>query len=120
MDGSGSGFSYSMVKSGPDVNPDEVEVAHVSAIEVMILWESNVLHVSHLTPPRAFYVGEDFSDKSTCDYFIPAETLGTTRAPVVTGGAGGVSVVIPPGAVGWVEVPGQPRITLLDLIQRQQ
>ena len=72
-----------MVKSGPDVNPDEVEVAHLSAIEVMIMWDSNVLHVSHLTPPRSFYVGEELGDKVACDYFIPSETLGTTRAPIV-------------------------------------
>ena len=48
LDGSSANYGYSMVKSGPDVNPDEVEVAHVSSIEVMILWDSNVLHVSHL------------------------------------------------------------------------
>ena len=52
-------YTYSMVKSGPDVSPDEVEVAHLASIEVMIMWDSNVLHVSHLTPPRSFYVGEE-------------------------------------------------------------
>ena len=52
-------YTYSMIKSGPDVNPDEVEVAHASAIEVMVLWDTNVLHVPHLTPPRSFYVGEE-------------------------------------------------------------
>ena len=76
-------YTYSLVKSGPDVHPDEVEVAHVAAVEVMILWDTNVLHVSHLTPPRSFYVGEEQGKNFACDYFIPTEKLGTTRAPVV-------------------------------------
>ena len=54
-----------------------------SAVEVMILWDTNVLHVSHLTPPRSFYVGEEQGKNVTCDFFIPTETLGTTRAPIV-------------------------------------
>src|SRR5258708_4314537 len=116
MDGSGSGFSYSMVKSGPDGTPDEVEGAHVSAIEVMILWGSTVLHVSHLTPPRSFYVGEEFSDKSGCDYFIPSETLGTTRAPIVVSRGIGASLVILPRSRGYVDIQGQGKVSLVDLI----
>jgi len=116
MDGGGTGFTYSMVKSGPDVSPDEVEVAHLSAIEVMVLWESNVLHVSHLTPPRSFYVGEELGDKATCDYFIPSETLGTTRAPVVVSRGLGASLVILPRSRGYVDIPGQGKVSLADLI----
>jgi hypothetical protein len=52
-------YTYQMIKSGPDVSPDEVEVAHLQSVEVMVLWGTNVLHVSHLTPPRNFYVGEE-------------------------------------------------------------
>src|SRR5262245_15288076 len=52
-------YTYTMVKSGPDVSPDEVEVPHLASVEVMVLWGTNVLHVSHLTPPRNFYVGEE-------------------------------------------------------------
>ena len=100
LDGVAPGFAYSMVKSGPDVSPDEVEVAHVSAIEVMILWDSNVLHVSHLTPPRSFYVGEESGDKMGCDYFIPSETLGTTRAPIVVSRGVGAALVILPRSRG--------------------
>jgi hypothetical protein len=115
MDG-GGGFTYSMVKSGPDVSPDEVET-HLSSVEVMVLWDSNVLHVSHLTPPRSFYVGEEFGDKIKCDYFIPSETLGTTRAPVVVSrGMGSAAVVILPRSRGYVDLPGQGRVTFQDLI----
>jgi len=116
LEGVAPGFAYSMVKSGPDVNPDEVEVAHVSAVEVMILWDSNVLHVSHLTPPRSFYVGEEFSEKSGCDYFIPSETLGTTRAPIVVSRGVGAALVILPRSRGYVDVPGQGKISLADLV----
>jgi len=52
-------YTYTLIKSGPDVNPDEVELGHVTSVEVMILWDTTVLHVQHLTPPRSFYVGEE-------------------------------------------------------------
>ena len=115
MDGSAEPFTYSMVKAGPDVSPDEVE-SHLSAIEVMIMWDSNVLHVSHLTPPRSFYVGEELGDKAKCDYFIPSETLGTTRAPLVVSRGLGASLVILPRTRGYVDIPGQGKVSLADLI----
>jgi hypothetical protein len=116
MEGMPGGFMYSMVKSGPDVSPDEVEVAHLSAVEVMILWDANVLHVSHMTPPRSFYVGEEFSDKAGCDYFIPSETLGTTRAPIVVSRGVGAALVILPRSRGYVDLQGQGKISLADLV----
>jgi hypothetical protein len=116
MDGGAGGFGYSMVKSGPDVSPDEVEVAHLSSIEVMVLWDANVLHVSHLTPPRSFYVGEELGDKAKCDYFIPSETLGTTRAPVVVSRGVGASLVILPRSRGYVDLPGHGKVSLADLV----
>jgi hypothetical protein len=115
LDG-GTGFTYSMVKSGPDVLPDEVEIAHASAIEVMILWDSNVLHISHLAPPRSFFVGEESGDKMGCDYFIPSETLGTTRAPIVTSRGLGAALTILPRSRGYVDIPGQGKVSLADLI----
>jgi hypothetical protein len=105
-------YTYTLVKSGPDVSPDEVEVPHLQAVEVMVLWGTNVLHVSHLTPPRNFYVGEDAGKNFGCDFFIPSEKLGTTRLPVVLGDRASVTLVIPPNARGFVEIPGQPRMTL--------
>jgi hypothetical protein len=113
-------YTYTLVKSGPDVSPDEVELAHVPAVEVMILWGTNVLHVSHLTPPRNFYVGEEEGKNFACDFFIPAEKIGTTRMPVVVGDRMSVAVVIPPGAKGFIEMPGQPRLTVDEARQRAQ
>src|SRR3954469_11975483 len=113
-------YTYTMIKSGPDVSTDEVEIAHLQSVEVMILWGANVLHVSHLTPPRNFYVGEEQGKNFACDFFIPSEKLGTTRLPVVIGDRASVAVVIPPGARGSVELPGMPRMSMDEARQRAQ
>ncbi len=105
-------YTYSLVKSGPDVSPDEVELPHVASVEVMVLWGENVLHVNHLTPPRNYYVGEEQGKQFSVDFFIPSEKLGTTRMPVVIGDASSAAVVIPQGSVGTVEITGQPVMSL--------
>jgi hypothetical protein len=113
-------YTYQMIPSGPAVSADEVELTHVQAVEVMVLWGTNVLHVSHLTPPRNFYVGEEQGKNFACDFFIPSEKLGTTRLPVVTGDRASVSLVIPPMARGHVDLPGQGRLTLDEIRARAQ
>jgi len=113
-------YTYTMIKSGPDVSSDEVEIPHLQSVEVMVLWGANVLHVSHLTPPRNFYVGEEQGKNFACDFFIPSEKLGTTRLPVVVGDRASVAVVIPPGATGTVELPGMPRMSMDEARQRAQ
>src|SRR5688500_3393925 len=113
-------YTYTMVKSGPDVSPDEVEIPHLAAVEVMVMWGTNVLHVSHLTPPRNFYVGEEQGKNFACDFFIPSERLGTTRLPVVVGDRASIALVIPPNARGSVEIPGQPKMSLDEARARAQ
>jgi hypothetical protein len=110
-------YTYTLIKSGPDVNPDEVELGHVTAVEVMVLWDTTVLHVQHLSPPRSFYVGEEEGKNFACDYFIPSEKLGTTRAPIVLADHGSINFVILPRAKGTVEIPGQPKMTLEDAVR---
>ncbi len=105
-------YTYTLVKSGPDVSADEVEIPHLQAVEVMVLWGTNVLHVSHLTPPRSFYVGEEQGKNFTTDFFIPSEKLGTSRAPVVLADGSGISLVLPSGAKGSLEIAGQGKMTL--------
>ena len=107
-------YTYSMVKSGPDVHPDEVEQQHVAAIEVLVKWDQNTLHVSHMSPPRNFYVGEE---SVGCDYFVPSEVLGTTRAPVVVARGVSAALIMLPRSSGMVEIPGQGTFTFHDLIQ---
>jgi hypothetical protein len=110
-------YTYALVRSGPDVSPDEVEVAHVASIEVMTVWDSNVLRVDHLTPPRSYFVGEEIGDsKTTCDFFVPSEMLGTTRAPIVVANGVSASLVILPRSTGTVDIPGRGKVTLQELI----
>ncbi|MGC4094782.1 MAG: AgmX/PglI C-terminal domain-containing protein [Polyangiaceae bacterium] len=96
-------FEFVPLKSGPDVDPDEVELAHVAALEVMVLWGRNVLHVSHLTPPRDFFVGEVRDASAGCDVFVPSEKLGESRLSLVRVEHGAVSVVKPAGARGFID-----------------
>ncbi len=111
-------YTYQIVKSGPEVSPDEVEVSHLSTVEVMIMWDTNVLHVEHLTPPRSYYVGEEAGTKeASCDFFVPSETLGTTRAPIVVARGGSAALIVLPRTTGTVDIPGQGKITLHDLVQ---
>ncbi len=111
-------YTYQLVRSGPEVNPDEVELAHVPAVEVMILWGTTVLHVDHLTPPRSYYVGEEEANNLSCDYFVPAEKLGAARAPIVLADRGGaVNVVLLPRSKGTIEIPGQTKLTIEEAIK---
>lgn len=110
-------YTYALLKNAPEVAAEEVEDARVSSVEVMILWDTTALHVQHLTPPRSFYVGEEHEKGSPCDYFIPSEKLGATRAPIVlTDRAGVVSIVLLPGATGTIEIPGQAKKTVQEVI----
>jgi hypothetical protein len=109
-------YTYTLLKSTPEVPADEVEDARAASVEVMILWDTAVLHVQHLTPPRSFYVGEEQGKTSPCDFFVPSEKLGTTRAPIVLADRGSVSVVLPQGAAGTIEIAGQPKMTVAEAI----
>ncbi|MBX3212888.1 MAG: FHA domain-containing protein [Labilithrix sp.] len=104
-------YTFSIVKSGPDVHPDEVET-HAAAIEVIVKWDQNTLHVAHNSPPKSFFVGEE----PGADYFVPSEVLGTTRAPVVVARGVSAALVILPRSSGTVEIPGQGTFTFHDLV----
>jgi hypothetical protein len=108
---------YALIKSGPDVDPDEVELGHVAAVEIMVLWGTTALHVQHSSPPRSFYVGEEQGKNVACDYFMPAEKLGTRRAPIVLAEQGAINFVILPRAKGTIEMPGLPVMTLDDAVR---
>lgn len=101
-------IQYGIVASGPPVSPDEVETGE-QAVEVVIMWgDKSVLHVEHLKPPRAFYLGEYAGKKGPqVDYLVGSEVLGSDRMPVVVESGGGVAAVVPPGATGDVTVQGQ-------------
>ena len=104
-------YTFSLVKSGPDVHSDEVET-HAAAIDVIVKWDQNTLHVAHNSPPKSFFVGEE----PGADYFVPSEVLGTTRAPVVVARGVSATLVMLPRSTGTVEIPGQGTFTFQDLI----
>jgi hypothetical protein len=108
-------YGFALLKSGPEVSPEEVELLHVQAVEVVVMWGDNVLSVSHLTPPRNFYVGEEQDKHLSCDFFVPSERLGATRLPLVLVDHSQVSVLIPAGARGYLELPGGPRRALSEV-----
>src|SRR6185503_11774742 len=99
-------YTYSLLKSGPDVSPEETELAGTDCLEVMVSWGANVLHVAHLNPPRSFYVGERTSDQAPTDFFVPAEVLGEDRRPVVIVRGAELGLVVPQGARGYLERAG--------------
>lgn len=45
----------------------------------------SVLHVAHLSPPRAFHVGEEQGKHIGCDFLLPSEKLGASARPARPG-----------------------------------
>jgi hypothetical protein len=110
---------YRLLRSGPPLDPREVE-SDDPMLEVVILWgESSVLHAAHLSPPRAFYLGEERNEKGRqlTDFLLGAETLGTGRLPVVTEAGSGQAVVFPRDSSGEITRDGQS-IGLQELLAR--
>jgi hypothetical protein len=100
-------YTYSLLKSGPDVSPEEAELAGTDCLEVMVSWGANVLHVAHLSPPRSFYLGERTSENAPIDFFVPAEVLGEDRRPLVIVRGAELGLVVPSGARGYLEGAGR-------------
>ena len=112
--------SYRLVACGPPVPDHECELEGVAAVEVAVSWGTNTLHTAHLTPPRSFYVGEEVAKNVRCDFFLPADVIGTTRMPLVVEKDGRMAVVLPPGAVGFVESPDGGRVELSEAAKRAE
>jgi hypothetical protein len=107
---------YQLVPQAPPLDPRELEDTQ-RAIEIVIVWgELSVLHVAHLTPPRAFYLGEAGPDT---DFIIGEETLGSARLPLVLESEGELSVVVPRGAAAEIERDGE-RIAIEELARQGQ
>ena len=105
-------YTYAMLKGGPAVRSEEVELQHVLAAEVSIAWGANVLFVAHLVPPKNFYVGEEQSPDQPCDFLVPSEKLGAARMPLILAARGDISVVIAPHALGYIEASDGSRVPL--------
>ncbi|MFO0586177.1 MAG: AgmX/PglI C-terminal domain-containing protein [Polyangiaceae bacterium] len=100
-------YTYALVQSAPSVPVEECEV-NAEAVEVSIRWGATTLHVSHLTPPRSFFVGEAAGKHAAVDFELPADKLGASRFPLVRKAQDGTArVVIPAGAKGTATINGQ-------------
>lgn len=88
--------SFALVQNGPPVAAEEVESAHLDAVEVTVRWGSQILAVSHLDKGKSFWVGAGAA------LALPEELLGAERAPIVFARGELVSVIVPRGARGSV------------------
>ncbi len=94
---------YGIAATGPAISPADVETMAIAA-EVVILWgDRSVLHVAHLSPPRAFTIGEP-GGSTMPDFVVDGLVLGGDRMPLTLESGGNVAVVIPAGATGEVRV----------------
>ena len=84
--------SYALVPQAPAPLASEVEDATLEALEVTVSWGDNVLHTAHLSPPRAFTVGEGG------DFLLPTEVIGTSRVELASGMGSAMQVTVPAGA----------------------
>ncbi len=93
--------SYAMVQAGPAVDPAEIETTTL-AVELIVKWSDTVLHVSHMSPARAFSVGEQGADLA-----LPSAAGELAKTNVVNVSAAGPVAMIPAGATASIEVGGQ-------------
>jgi hypothetical protein len=98
--GDGDRYIYQLIPQTPPLDARELDSTE-TALEIVIIWGgASVLHVAHLSPPRAFYLGDDAQRD---DFLIGADTLGSERLPIVLESNGDLSLVVPRGAAGEIE-----------------
>lgn len=92
----------------PKLDASEVESTS-AAIEVVVRWGQDILHIEHIESPKAFAVGE------AADFALPSAKLGMDRAEIVSVQNGRPFAVIMPNATARITVAGRT-ITLEDAI----
>jgi hypothetical protein len=97
-----SAEDQNVTQAGPTLDASEVESIE-SAVEVVVRWGGDILHVDHLTPARAFFVGET----GDADVLVPADKLGAARAALVSVDGNRVCAVVLPGAAAKISVAGR-------------
>lgn len=80
---------WGIAATEPPLNPAEVE-SHHRAVEVVVMWGDDVLHVEHVSPPRD----------------VRIDTGSEASHPVVIEREGGLFCVLPEGASGHVRREG--------------
>ncbi|HET9955537.1 MAG TPA: AgmX/PglI C-terminal domain-containing protein [Polyangiaceae bacterium] len=105
---------YILERSGPAPAPAEVELEHVTALEVIMLWGSQVLRVEHLNPPRNVSLGDrplaaNSAATRGTDFYMPSEALGRSSAEIVKVEGDQVHCSIFPGMRAFLEERGALR-----------
>ncbi len=108
---------FTLRRSGPKVDPDEVESAE-DAVEVMILWgRRSVQHVSHIPIGESFIVGEGNAAGRDVNFVMPRQILGDAKFTLVAGAPGSATVNVPVGAAGTLN-DGATRQSLAEAEQK--
>ncbi|NUP07420.1 MAG: energy transducer TonB [Polyangiaceae bacterium] len=92
----------------PALDASEVE-SSTGAIEIIVRWGTDILHIEHMEQPRAFSVGEDG------DFALPSDKLGVNRAELLAVEAGRAFAIVPLGAHARINRGGRS-LTLADAI----
>lgn len=69
-------YEYKLIEQAPAPSADEVE-SKAEALEITVRWGQSLLHVEHVSPPRANSLGEG------ADFFLPSEKLGHDKVELV-------------------------------------
>ncbi len=108
---------FALRRSGPKVDPNEVESAE-DAVEVMILWgRRSVQHVSHIPVGKNFVVGEGDATGRDVNFVLPRQVLGDEKFTLVAGSLGSAAVNVPVGAAGTLN-DGATRQSLAEAEQK--
>lgn len=94
--------------SKPAFDVTEVETA-AAAIEVVVRWGGDILHIEHMEQPKSFSVGDDG------DFALPSDKLGASRAQIVSVEAGRTCALVPASMSAKVSRAGRS-LTLADAI----
>ncbi len=73
------------------------DTSPVESLEITVLWGSDVVHVTHLTPPRPFRIGES-AEHQKVDFEVPRAKLGVVWHGLIGVDGGAVYVVVPGGS----------------------
>ncbi len=106
-----SELRFRVVASAPPIQAEEIE-SEEDAIEVILMWGTNVLHVAHIGADESFVVGEE----GAVDFLVGADVLGRDRLVIVDHGRfgpAGATAAGAPSTEGTVE-PGVAEETKLE------
>lgn len=88
--------------------PANVTLPVAEAVEVTVLWGTNVLAVEQLAPPRKFSVGEVGDAAGGVDFVLSADTLGSGRREIVAMRGGAPHAIFDAASTPRVLERGQP------------